>query len=420
MKKIIVEGGVSLQGEVQISGSKNAVLPIMAATLLYPDIYTISRIPHLKDVRTMSSLLEVLGAQIENKGDTCVIDTREVNRWEAPYEIVSTMRASVCVLGPLLARFGRAKVSYPGGCVIGTRPIDLHLKGMRMLGAEVSMEDGYVYVESSRLKGRRIYLGGAFGPTVLGTANVMMAAVKAEGETVIENAACEPEVVDLGNFLLKMGGDIRGLGGPTITIRGVNSLKGADYRVIPDRIEAGTYILAGVITEGKVRVKDVVPAHLSSFLDALSSTGCKIEEGEDWVMVSREGNPSPLQITTLPYPGFPTDLQAQMTVYLTTLPGISIVQERVFPDRFMHVAELLRMGAKIMREGPKAFVMGPTQLIGAPVMASDLRASAALVLAGLRARGKTVISRIYHIDRGYEEIEKKLSLLGAKIRREEE
>ncbi|NOZ63399.1 MAG: UDP-N-acetylglucosamine 1-carboxyvinyltransferase [Caldiserica bacterium] len=420
MKKIVVEGGVSLKGEVQISGSKNAVLPIMAATILCPDIYRISRIPDLRDVRTMSSLLEILGARVESKGDTFIIDTRDVNKWEAPYEVVSTMRASVCVLGPLLARFGRAKVSYPGGCVIGTRPIDLHLKGMRMLGAQVSMEDGYVYVKSSHLKGRRIYLGGAFGPTVLGTANVMMAAVKAEGETIIENAACEPEVVDLGNFLVKMGADIKGLGSPTITIRGTCDLRGVDYRVIPDRIEAGTYILAGVITGGEVRVKDVVPAHLSSFLDALSTTGCKIEEGEDWVMAFREGNPLPLQITTLPYPGFPTDLQAQMTVYLTTLPGISIVQERVFPDRFMHVAELLRMGAKIMREGPKAFVMGPTQLIGAPVMASDLRASAALVLAGLKARGKTVINRIYHIDRGYEGIEKKLSLLGAKIRREEE
>jgi len=420
MKKIIVEGGVSLKGEVQISGSKNAVLPIMAATLLCPAVYRISCIPNLRDVRTMSSLLEILGAQVESKGDTFVIDTRGVNKWEAPYEVVSTMRASVCVLGPLLARFGKAKVSYPGGCIIGTRPIDLHLKGIRMLGAEVSMEDGYVYVESSHLKGRRIYLGGAFGPTVLGTANVMMAAVKAEGETVIENAACEPEVVDLGNFLVKMGADIKGLGSPTVTIRGVHHLKGTDYRVIPDRIEAGTYILSGVITGGEVKVKGIVPGHLSSFLDALSTTGCKIEEGEDWVMVLRGGNLSPLQITTLPYPGFPTDLQAQMTVYLTTLPGISIVQERVFPDRFMHVAELLRMGAKIMREGPKAFVVGPTQLIGAPVMASDLRASAALVLAGLKARGKTVINRVYHIDRGYEKIEKKLSLLGAKIRREEE
>lgn len=420
MKKIVVEGGVSLQGEVQISGSKNAVLPIMAATILCPDVYRISRIPNLRDVRTMSSLLEILGARVESEGDTFIIDTRDVNKWEAPYEVVSTMRASVCVLGPLLSRFGRAKVSYPGGCVIGTRPIDLHLKGMRMLGAQVSMEDGYVYVESSHLKGKRIYLGGAFGPTVLGTANVMMAAVKAEGETIIENAACEPEVVDLGNFLAKMGADIKGLGSPTITIRGTCNLRGVDYRVIPDRIEAGTYILAGVITGGKVKVKGVVPAHLSSFLDALSTTGCKVEEGEDWVMVFRERTPSPLQITTLPYPGFPTDLQAQMTVYLTNLPGISIVQERVFPDRFMHVAELLRMGAKIMREGPKAFVMGPTQLIGAPVMASDLRASAALVLAGLKARGKTVINRIYHIDRGYEGIEKKLSLLGAKIRREEE
>ena len=420
MEKIIVEGGLSLKGEVKISGSKNAVLPIMAATLLHPDVYRISRVPNLRDVKTMSRLLEILGAKVENEEDSFIIDTRTVTQWEAPYEIVSTMRASVCVLGPLLARFGKAKVSYPGGCVIGTRPIDLHLKGIKMLGAEIKMQGGYIYAESSRLQGKRIYLGGPFGPTVLGTANVMMAAVKAEGETIIENAACEPEIVDLGNFLIKMGAKIKGLGSPVITVTGVNTLKGVEYQVIPDRIEAGTYILAGVITGGEVKVKDVIPEHLSSFLDALSTTGCRIKQNKDWIIAVRGEKLSPLQITTLPYPGFPTDLQAQMMVYLSTLPGISIVQERVFPDRFMHVAELLRMGARIMREGPKAFIVGPTQLIGAPVMASDLRASAALVLAGLKARGKTIVNRVYHIDRGYERIEEKFSLLGARIRREEE
>ena len=420
MEKIIVEGGLSLKGEVKISGSKNAVLPIMAATLLHPDVYRISRVPNLRDVKTMSRLLEILGAKVENEEDSFIIDTRTVTQWEAPYEIVSTMRASVCVLGPLLARFGKAKVSYPGGCVIGTRPIDLHLKGIKMLGAEIKMQGGYIYAESSRLQGKRIYLGGPFGPTVLGTANVMMAAVKAEGETIIENAACEPEIVDLGNFLIKMGAEIKGLGSPVITVTGVNTLKGVEHQVIPDRIEAGTYILAGVITGGEVKVKDVIPEHLSSFLDALSTTGCRIKQNKDWIIVVRGEKLSPLQITTLPYPGFPTDLQAQMMVYLSTLPGISIVQERIFPDRFMHVAELLRMGARIMREGPKAFIVGPTQLIGAPVMASDLRASAALVLAGLKARGKTIVNRVYHIDRGYERIEEKFSLLGARIRREEE
>ena len=420
MEKIVIEGGKTLKGEVKVSGSKNATLPIMAATLIHPGIYHIHNVPELRDVRTMSHLLEVLGAKVKKEEETLVIDTCNVKEWRAPYEIVSTMRASVCVLGPLLARFGKAKVSYPGGCVIGTRPIDLHLKGMKLLGAKIEINDGYVSAESSHLIGRRIYLGGPFGPTVLGTANVMMAAVKADGKTIIENAACEPEIVDLGKFLIKMGAKIKGLGSPLIEIEGTDKLKSANYSVIPDRIEAGTYILSGVITNGEVKVKGAIPEHLSSFLDALSTTGCEIKQGKDWIMALRGKRFSPLQVTTLPYPGFPTDLQAQMMVYLSTIPGISIIQERVFPDRFMHVAELLRMGVQIIREGPRAFIMGPSQLIGAPVMASDLRASSALVLAGLSAKGKTIVNRVYHIDRGYEKIEKKLSSLGARIRREKE
>ncbi len=416
MYVFLIEGGVGLKGEVEVSGAKNAVLPLMAATIIHPGIYRIENVPQLTDVRTMSRLLETLGGRVELSGSSLSIDTRDLNNWTAPYEIVSTMRASVCVLGPLLARFGRAKVSYPGGCVIGTRPIDLHLKGMRALGAEIEMEDGYV-VARGRLRGRRVFLQGNMGPTVLGTANVMMAAVGAEGETIIEGAACEPEVVELGRFLQKMGVEIEGLGSPRMVIRGGENLRETDHRVIPDRIEAGTFILAGVITGGEVRVKGVIREHLSALLDLLHTSGCFIEEGEDWVEVTRGERLYPLQVTTHPYPGFPTDLQAQMMVYLTTLPGISIVQERVFPDRFMHVAELLRMGARIHREGSRAFVIGETTLHGAPVMASDLRASAALVLAGLRAEGTTEVRRVYHIDRGYEKIEEKLSRLGARIRR---
>ncbi len=420
MEKFIVEGGIPLRGEVKISGAKNSVLPIMAATLIHPGIYRIENVPNLTDVLTMSKLLQLLGGKVSRHGDSLIIDTEKVSKWEAPYELVSTMRASVCVLGPLLARFGRAKVSYPGGCVIGTRPIDLHIKGMKMLGAKIEMEEGYIVAKAEKLKGTRIYLQGSMGPTVLGTANVMMAAVKAEGYTIIEGAACEPEIVDLGNFLIRMGAEIEGLGSPRIVIRGGKDLKATDYRVIPDRIEAGTFILAGVITGGEIRVKGAIRDHLSSLLDLLKTSGCVIEEKEDQIMVLRGSRLAPLQVTTHPYPGFPTDLQAQMMVYLSTIPGISIVQEKVFPDRFMHVAELLRMGARIYREGSRAFVMGPTSLYGAPVMASDLRASAALVLAGLYAKGKTEVRRIYHIDRGYEKIELKLQALGAKIKRVKE
>ncbi len=416
MEKIWIKGGKRLQGEVKISGAKNACLPIMAATLIHPGIYEIERVPHLRDVTTMSRLLTVLGARVERKNETLYIDTRRVDKWVAPYEIVSTMRASVCVLGPLLARFGKAKVSYPGGCVIGTRPIDLHLKGLRILGAKIKMENGYVVAEGN-LRGSSMYLAGAMGPTVLGTANIMMAAVGAEGETVIEGAACEPEIVDLGNFLKQMGAEIEGLGSPRIRIKGRRNLKETKYRIIPDRIEAGTYLLAGLITKGEVRVKGIIPHHLSSFMDRIQACGVSIKKGEDWISCRVEGELHPVEITTLPYPGFPTDLQAQMMAFLTTVPGISIIQERVFPDRFMHVAELLRMGAEIRREGPRAFIMGPSELKGAPVMASDLRASAALIIAGLAARGETVVNRVYHIDRGYERIEEKFSSLGAEIRR---
>lgn len=426
IEKMVVEGGHRLEGEVTISGAKNAALPILAATLLTTEPCTIEHVPFLSDIGEMIDILHCLGVKAEHKSDgsvvTQVTDEKPIT---APYELVRKMRASICVLGPLLARRKRAKVSMPGGCVIGVRPIDLHLKGMAALGANISIEHGYIHAEAPdpKLIGREMFLGGAFGSTVLGTANVMMAAVLAQGTTVIENAACEPEVQDLGNFLNDMGAKITGAGSHRIVIEGVEELHGAKHRVIPDRIEAGTFMAAAAMSDGDITIKNLCLDHLLVVVDKLHEMGVKIKKlpaqpGEfDQIRIIATRAPKAIDIITLPYPNFPTDLQAQFVALLSLVPGISIVNEKIFPDRFMHVAELQRMGANIRKEGATLIVQGVDFLSGAPVMATDLRASAAMVLAGLVARGETVIEQIYHLDRGYERIDEKLAPLGAKIRR---
>jgi UDP-N-acetylglucosamine 1-carboxyvinyltransferase len=420
MDKLVMEGGVRLNGEVTVSGSKNAVLPILAATLLTEDACVIKGIPNLRDTQTMIKILRALGkcAQLE-KGAVMVTQGKRSN-YVADYKLVSTMRASFCVLGPLLGKLKKAKVSLPGGCVIGVRPVDLHLKGLKSLGADISIDSGYVVAKASCLKGSHIYLGGVYGSSVLATDNVMMAAALAQGKTVIESAACEPEVADLADFLIKMGAKIKGHGTPIIEIEGVKHLHGAQHTVIPDRIEAGTLILASLITKGDVTIKNVCFQHLGALMDKLEEAGAHISCKDSSVRVCHKKPLQPINVTTLPYPGFPTDMQAQMMSLMAVTIGISLITEKIYPDRFMHVAELNRMGAHIQREGPHAIVEGVKQLSGAPVMASDLRASAGLVLAGLAAKGTTSVSRIYHLERGYENIEKKLECLGAKIRREKE
>ena len=421
MDKFVIEKGRPLSGEVQISGAKNAVLPLLSATLLTADPCTIEGAPALRDVGTMLRLMAGLGVDAV-QGEDGAIRTKVVNEDSrtAPYELVKTMRASITVLGPLLARRGRARVSFPGGCVFGPRPIDLHTKGLRALGAKIDIEEGYIVAEAEagRLKGARIYLGGPFGSTVTGTANVLMAATLAAGRTVIEGAACEPEISDLAEFLVKMGARIHGIGSPRLVVDGVDRLHGAVHRVIPDRIEAGTFLVAGAITGGDVTVLGARPDHLTVVLEKLTEIGLTVEEGEDRVRVVCDRPLSNAEIVTLPYPGFPTDLQAQFMALLSLAGGVSIITEKIYPERFMHVAELLRLRAQIRKEGPNAIVIGTDHLSGAPVMASDLRASAALVLAGLVADGVTEVGRVYHIDRGYERIEEKLSALGARIRRE--
>ncbi len=420
MDKLIIEGGARLKGEVEISGAKNAVLPILAATLLTDEPCVIKGVPNLADVNTMLKILRSLGKNAElNKGIVTVNSTRHKN-FVADYKLVSTMRASFCVLGPLLGKFKKAKVSLPGGCVIGIRPVDLHLKGIKALGAQINIESGYVVVKAPRLKGNNIYLGGVYGSSVLATDNVMMAAVLAQGKTIIESAACEPEVVDLAEFLLKMGAKIKGHGTPIIEIEGVRHLNGATHHIIPDRIEAGTFMVASLITKGDILIRNVFYQHLGALIDKLEEAGASITKTDSSVRVHIKRKLSPINVTTLPYPGFPTDMQAQIMSLMTVTPGISVITEKIYPDRFMHVAELNRMGAHIQREGPHAIVEGVKHLSGAPVMASDLRASACLVLAGLIARGKTSVSRIYHLERGYENLEKKLQILGAKIWREKE
>ncbi len=416
MDKILVHGGHALSGSVKISGSKNSALPILAAALLTKEPVIIHHVPDLSDIHYMLQILASLGAEVERASGTVTIKAEKI-KTVAPYDIVRKMRASVCVLGPLLGREKEATVSLPGGCVIGDRPIDLHLKGFEALGAHHRIDGGDVKVFASELRGGVMNLRGKLGPTVLGTDNVMMAAVLAEGTTVIESAAAEPEVVDLANFLIKMGAKIEGAGTRRIIIEGVKELHGAEHEVIPDRIEAGTFLVAGAMIGKEVTLKRVAPSHLESVTSALCESGYKLTSTEDTITLHGNGDPKPLQLTTEPYPGFPTDMQAQFCAMLSRTSGISAITETIFPQRFMHVSELKRMGASIELEGSTAVIKGVDHLGGAPVMASDLRASAALVLAGLKAEGVTEVNRVYHIDRGYELIDEKLNGLGAHIER---
>ena len=419
MDSLLIKGGVPLHGDVKISGAKNAVLPIMAATLLTGEACVIRRVPALSDVGFMAQILTSLGARVSIDDDTITVKATKL-RPVGNYDLIRKMRGSICILGPLLGRQRHAKVSLPGGCVIGTRPIDLHLKGMRDLGTSITIEGGYVHAKAPGLRGGDVFLGGRAGPTVLGTANVMMAAVLADGVTTIESAACEPEVVDLAAFLTSMGAKISGAGSPTITVTGVKELHGAEHEVIPDRIEAATFAIAAVATDGEVTIHGARADHLGAVLDKLREAGARVSRNDGSLTVSRNGQLRPVDITTMPYSGFPTDAQAQMMVLMTLTPGLSIITERIFESRFMHVSELARLGAEISIEGPSAIVKGGAHLSGAPVMASDLRASAALVIAGLAAGGSTQVNRIYHLDRGYEKIDDKLRKLGGRIKRVKE
>jgi UDP-N-acetylglucosamine 1-carboxyvinyltransferase len=416
MDKIIVHGGRALAGTVKISGSKNSALPILAATLLTKEPCVIHRVPDLSDVHYMLQILNHLGAEVERASGVVTVKAEKVST-VAPYEVVRKMRASVCVLGPLLGREKEATVSLPGGCVIGDRPIDLHLRGFESLGAAVRVHAGDIKVFAPQLRGASISLKGKFGSTVLGTDNVMMAAVLADGVTVIQDAASEPEVVDLANFLNKMGAKIEGAGTSRIVIEGVPELHGAEHEVIPDRIEAGTFLIAGAIAGKEVTITRANRQHLTAVTNALESSGYKISGNNGSLTIQPNGTLKPLDLRTEPYPGFPTDMQAQMCALLATAEGDSAVTENIFPQRFMHISELKRMGAAIELDGATAKISGVDGLSGAPVMASDLRASAALVLAGLKAEGMTEINRVYHIDRGYELIDEKLGGLGAHIER---
>ncbi|MEZ6049329.1 MAG: UDP-N-acetylglucosamine 1-carboxyvinyltransferase [Planctomycetaceae bacterium] len=423
MDMFVVKGGQPLNGRVRVSGSKNAALPIMAAMLAVEGPVQLFDVPYLVDVRTLLDLLTRLGIEQSRHEDHSLwLEVTDTNPCLAEYDLVRKMRASICVLGPLLARRGRACVSLPGGCNIGDRPIDLHLKGLRALGAEIQIERGYIFAEAKQLRGAHIYLGGPFGSTVTGTCNLMVAAALAEGTTTIESAACEPEVVDLGNFLNQMGGQIKGLGTPFLTIEGVERLTAASeessrYQIISDRIETATLMMAVAMTSGEIELENVDLRMLTAVVEKLQEVGVTIREQADYVQISRKGDLQPTDCCTLPYPGIPTDVQAQLMALLTTATGMSVVTDKVFPDRFMHAPELVRMGAHIRREGPSAIISGVSQLSGANVMASDLRASAALVIAALAARGDSAIRRIYHLDRGYEQLECKLQQLGANITR---
>jgi UDP-N-acetylglucosamine 1-carboxyvinyltransferase len=422
MDAMVVTGGCRLKGRVRASGAKNAALPIMAASILAEGPMRLKNVPDLMDIRTMARLLGQLGVRVEREessGDL-LLESRSERRSVAPYSIMRTMRAGICVLGPLVARRGFAEVSLPGGCAIGDRPVDLHLKGLAALGARLDIKHGYIVARCRRLRGTEMYLGGPFGSTVTGTANVLMAAVLAKGQTVIESAACEPEVQDLARLLVKMGADIQGIGSPRLVVEGVDGLGGAEHTIIPDRIEAGTLLVAGAATGGDVVVEGARWNDLFALVHVLRDAGAEVEHFDDTIRVRARGTLRSVDVTTLPFPGFPTDLQAQAMAMLTKADGISVITEKIYPDRFMHVAELGRMGARIRKEGNAAVVHGTRRLSGAPVMASDLRASAALVIAGLMAEGRTTISRIYHLDRGYERIERKLAALGATIRRVKE
>ncbi|MDP7289180.1 MAG: UDP-N-acetylglucosamine 1-carboxyvinyltransferase, partial [Phycisphaerae bacterium] len=413
MDKFVIRGGERLTGSVRISGSKNAALPLLAASLLTEGPSVFSDVPDLADVRFMSDLMAGLGTEIsrdeQGRIHVCVTDE---SKSLAEYEIVRKMRASICVLGPLLAKRKKARVSMPGGCSFGLRPVDLHVRGLCALGATIELDEGYIVAKADHLRGAEIFLGGPFGSTVLGTANVMMAACLAEGQTIIESAACEPEIEDLANYLIAAGANITGAGTPRITIEGVEKLTGAEHRVIPDRIEAGTFMVAAAITNGDVTLENVNLRHMLAVVDKLREIGVIVTANGSNATVSSSRHLEPADVTTQPYPGFPTDVQAQLIALLCLSDGNSVITEKIYPERFMHVAELLRMGADIRKEGPTAIVTGVKHLIGAPVMASDLRASAALVLAGLVARGETTVKRIYHVDRGYERIEDKLNKLG--------
>ncbi len=416
MDKLIITGGTPLNGEIRISGAKNAALPILAATLLADETVTVRNIPHLHDITTTMELLGRMGAElVVGEKMSIEVDASTTRDFFAPYELVKTMRASILVLGPLLARFGEAVVSLPGGCAIGSRPVDLHIEGLRAMGADVRVEGGYIRAKAQRLKGARFFFDMV---TVTGTENIMMAAALAEGTTVLENAAREPEVVDLANCLISMGAKIGGAGTDTITIEGVERLRGTDYSILPDRIETGTFLVGAAITGGQIKLKDTRPESVEAVLMKLREAGAAIETGADWIALDMRGRrPKAVNLHTAPYPAFPTDMQAQFCALNAVADGVGAITESVFENRFMHVQELQRLGANIRVEGNTAFVVGAEQLTGAPVMATDLRASASLVLAGLVAQGDTTVDRIYHIDRGYECIEEKLQQLGARIRR---
>ena len=416
MDRLEITGGERLSGEVRISGAKNAALPILAAALLAEGPVLLENVPHLNDVTTTVKLLRRMGVEIIfHDGTHLEIDTANISEFVAPYELVKTMRASILVLGPLLSRFGRADVSLPGGCAIGARPVNLHVTGLQAMGAEIVIDNGYIRARAERLHGARLILDTV---TVTGTENLMMAAVLAKGETVIENAAREPEVVDLANFLRLMGAQIEGAGTDSIFIQGVDSLQGTSYSVMPDRIESGTYLVAAAITGGRVKIKRTRPGHLDAVLMKLEEAGAEIQRGSDWIELDMGGRrPAAVDMRTAPYPAFPTDMQAQFCALNAVADGTGTVIETVFENRFMHAQELQRMGAELSVEGNTAIIRGVKRLAGAPVMATDLRASASLVLAGLVADGVTVVDRIYHIDRGYECIEEKLCQLGAEIRR---
>jgi len=438
MDTFVIEGGRRLEGRVAINGAKNAALPLMAAALLTPEPVILRDVPPLADIRSMQKLLAELGCHrtSDETGPVMRLQSIDESASHARYEMMRTMRAGICALGPMLARRGHAKVSMPGGCAIGDRPVDLHLRGLAALGARLDLKGGDItaHAPGGRLRGARIFLGGAFGSTVLGTANVMSAAALADGETIIESAACEPEIVDLARMLISMGAHIEGAGSPRVTIHGVKELRGTDHRVIPDRIEAGTYMCAAAITNGTITLENCP-------MDALMATTDRLEAaGVHFRIMGADGRPGgaaadpmratvrvtcdrvirPLEVTTQPHPGFPTDIQAQLMALLCLAEGNSVITEKIFPERFMHVAELSRMGARIFRQGPTVVVSGVRTLIGAPVMASDLRASASLVIAGLAAEGTTVINRVYHLDRGYEKMEERLNALGASIQRVDE
>ncbi len=415
MDKIVIAGGKPLKGEVTISGAKNAALPILAATLLAPGQHVLSNVPNLADIRTAKKLLANLGVQFADQADGLQVDSTGVVSWEAPYDLVKTMRAAVLVLGPLVARLGKARVSLPGGCAIGARPINLHLKGLEEMGVKVALEHGYVQASVKRLEGAEIILDF---PTVTGTENLLMAATLARGRTIIKNAAQEPEVSDLARFLQAMGARIDGIGTDVLTIDGVKELQPASYRIMPDRIEAGTYLAAAAITRGEVTIRQAPVEHLTAVIDKFLETGLKLRVDKDTIYVRPTGALVGVDIKTMPYPGFPTDMQAQFMATMTLARGVSVITETIFEKRFMHVSELRRLGADIVVSGNQAVVRGTKTLQGAPVMATDLRASASLVLAGLGAQGQTEVHRVYHLDRGYERLEQKLSALGADIWRE--